>query len=80
MTNTLTAIVVSTVVTNWVPFNGQEIGVLVEKRTVTVAGETLNLKDQIIGQAYVREALLLTNQQNQVFVIPGNHLQKFFIQ
>lgn len=72
MTNTLTAIVVSTVVTNWVPFNGQEIGVLVEKRTVTVCGETLQLKDQIIGQAYVREAPNFTTNQNQIIIVGPN--------
>lgn len=57
MTNTISAIIISTIVTNWVPCGD----IVIEKRSVVVESETLALKDRVLDQPNLRTPDFKTN-------------------
>lgn len=64
MTNVIfSAMLVSTLTTNWITVGDKEVGVLIEKRVTVIDGEQINLKDKIINQPLVRnkEEMNITN-------------------
>lgn len=74
MTNTIKALIITTLITNWVPVKigniDREIGVVIEHREAHIGKEVLQMRSRIVNQKLVREPLVLSNSNILILTNP----------